>query len=402
MKDNLKEKNKGFIQTIMVFFGHVGSIITIIFSLLLLSYGLFSIWDMVQVYSGAYVNDDILKYKPLDDGDGGPNPSIYKLMDINEDVIAWLSIEGTGIDYPVLQGKSDMEYINKDINGETSVSGSIFLSSSNDNKIMDDYSIIYGHHLDNSTMFGDVTNFMNKEYFDAHPKGVLFLPEKTYSISIFACVKNEAYDKELYDIGNKNENQRTKLLNYIKSIAICYRNVVDDGKSKILALSTCNNYGLYGRTMIFGYLKEVGIKYDEDGNKIESNSTPNKALYPDNYYTVRFGIKRYGFSIINLICLFVSAVIVVANIYIYKREKRNSINTDRKVTGIFINTFISIIIYIAMLIVYFITQDIKVKIVIIDRWTVVFIGILLILAVLKLIQKSKLQEENEGKNSLVT
>jgi hypothetical protein len=59
MKDNLKEKNKGFIQTFMVFFGHVGSIITIIFSLLLLSYGLFSIWDMVQVYSGAYVNDDI-------------------------------------------------------------------------------------------------------------------------------------------------------------------------------------------------------------------------------------------------------------------------------------------------------------------------------------------------------
>ena len=55
-----------------------------------------------------------------------------------------------------------------------------------------------------------------------------------------------------------------------------------------------------------------------------------------------------------------------------------------------------------MLIVYFITQDIKVKIVIIDRWTVLFIGILLILAVLKLIQKSKLQEENEGKNSLVT
>ena len=91
---------------------------------------------------------------------------------------AWLTVDGTKIDYPVVQGETNLEYINQDIYGEFALSGSIFLDSRNDRKFIDSYSLLYGHHMDNGAMFGDVMNYKEKEYFESHKTGTLYLNEQ--------------------------------------------------------------------------------------------------------------------------------------------------------------------------------------------------------------------------------
>ena len=71
-----------------------------------------------------------------------------------------------------------MEYINKDVYGNFALSGSIFLSSANQPDFTDPYNLIYGHHMSNGAMFGDVVEFTDEAYFTAHETGTLYLPEK--------------------------------------------------------------------------------------------------------------------------------------------------------------------------------------------------------------------------------
>ena len=91
--------------------------------LFLFLYGGYSLWDTYMSAKSAFLSDDLLSYKPQP-GEGA-NPSLEDLMAINKDVAGWITIDDTHIDYPVVQGKDDMEYINKDVYGEFSLSGSI-------------------------------------------------------------------------------------------------------------------------------------------------------------------------------------------------------------------------------------------------------------------------------------
>ena len=86
----------------------------------------------------------------------------------------------------------------KDVYGNFALSGSIFLSSANQPDFTDPYNLIYGHHMSNGAMFGDVVEFTDEAYFTAHETGTLYLPEETRSITIFACVEAEARHRHLH------------------------------------------------------------------------------------------------------------------------------------------------------------------------------------------------------------
>ena len=105
------------------------SVIVGILILFMLLYGGYSLWDTAMLYQGAFVSSDLLKYKPSSGKTDGP--TLAELAALNPDVRGWLTIDDTHIDYPVVQGKTDMDYINKDVYGEFSLSGSIFMDSRN-------------------------------------------------------------------------------------------------------------------------------------------------------------------------------------------------------------------------------------------------------------------------------
>ncbi len=113
--------------------------------LLMLFFGGWSLWENFQLGQEAFSNERLLQYKPGADG-GEETYSLDELIRLNPDTRGWLTIEGTHIDYPVVQGEDDMTYINKNVFGEFALTGSIFLSCLNSPDFSDPYNLIYGHH----------------------------------------------------------------------------------------------------------------------------------------------------------------------------------------------------------------------------------------------------------------
>jgi sortase B len=222
----------------------------------------YAAWDTWMIYQNAGVDSDLLKYKPdLSDGDAA-NPTLEDLQKINPDVCAWLTVDDTNIDYPVVQGTSNMEYINKDVYGEFSMSGSVFLDYRNAKDFSDFYSLIYAHHMEGEVMFGELPEFEETAYFESHTGGTLCTPDDTFAIEWFACIHTDAFDQNVFYPGTYNtqdtEEVKESLLSYIKEEAVQYRELTDlTTDDQIIALSTCSDSSTNGRTLLFGRMSGV-------------------------------------------------------------------------------------------------------------------------------------------------
>lgn len=235
------------------------SIMAGILILLMLSYGVYSLWDTYKIYANSFVDEELLKFRPTDDGED--NPTLKDLKKLNPDVKAWIQVPKSNIDYPVVQGQDDMEYINKNVYGEFELSGAIFLSCLNKDDFSDPYNLVYGHNMKNGGMFADVADFTNKEYFETHQKGKLYLTDATRKIRFFACMKVTAADAKIYHPDGYRKENLKDLLDYIQANAVQYRDVNVADESSLIALSTCSEAETNGRVVLIGKLeREVAEK----------------------------------------------------------------------------------------------------------------------------------------------
>lgn len=235
------------------------SIMAGILILLMLSYGMYSLWDTYKIYANSFADEELLKFRPTDDGED--NPTLKDLKKLNPDVKAWIQVPKTNIDYPVVQGQDDMEYINKNVYGEFELSGAIFLSCLNKDDFSDPYNLVYGHNMKNGGMFADVADFTNKEYFETHQKGKLYLTDATRKIRFFACMKVTAADAKIYHPDGYRKENLKDLLDYIQANAVRYRDVNVADENSLIALSTCSEAETNGRVVLIGKLeREVAEK----------------------------------------------------------------------------------------------------------------------------------------------
>ena len=235
------------------------SIMAGILILLMLSYGMYSLWDTYKIYANSFADEELLKFRPTDDGED--NPTLKDLKKLNPDVKAWIQVPKTNIDYPVVQGQDDMEYINKNVYGEFELSGAIFLSCLNKDDFSDPYNLVYGHNMKNGGMFADVADFTNKEYFETHQKGKLYLTDATRKIRFFACMKVTAADAKIYHPDGYRKENLKDLLDYIQANAVQYRDVNVADEDSLIALSTCSEAETNGRVVLIGKLeREVAEK----------------------------------------------------------------------------------------------------------------------------------------------
>lgn len=216
----------------------------------------YSLWNSYMLYKGGFASDELLKFKPHITEDG-ENPTLWELMKINDDVVAWLTVDDTHIDYPVVIGEDNMEYINKDVYKNFSLSGSIFLDYRNNQNFEDPYTLLYGHHMEGGGMFGDVVLFEDKKFFEDHKYGTLFLPDKTYRIEFFMCSKIDAYDQMIFNPTNTGTmDGRYSLIDHSRQTMLQERDI-DIGEDKIIALSTCEKATTNGRTVLLGVLRPM-------------------------------------------------------------------------------------------------------------------------------------------------
>lgn len=220
-------------------------------------FGGYGLWDSYLVYQNAS-STSLAGYKPKGDGDGGSSPTFAELQALNSDVCAWITVDGTSIDYPVLQGEDNYEYLNKDVYGEFSFSGSIFLDEDNSRDFTDAYSLLYGHHMEGEVMFGELPNFLEDDYFEEHATGTLYLPDSTYSIDWFCCIYTDAYDNNVFDpIQGQDTTAMESLQSYLMENARQYRNIGLLTSDQLIGLSTCSDATTDGRVLLFGRLSKA-------------------------------------------------------------------------------------------------------------------------------------------------
>ncbi len=231
----------------VIFFDKLFDRIVILASLLFFLICVYAMYDAVMVYYNA--NDtSVLKYKP-----DLSNPEV--LRDISEDAIAWITVDDTRIDYPVMQGSDNNEYLNKDPFGKYSLSGSIFLDSRNKDDFSDDYSLLYGHHMEYGAMFGALDQFKNKDYFDSHRTGRLIaVGGKKYDIRFFASVMVQATDPLVFDPANTTPG---RLMKKLAGSAMIYEPPETESGLKLIALSTCQSADTIDRMVLFGVMEEI-------------------------------------------------------------------------------------------------------------------------------------------------
>ena len=198
-------------------------------------------YDNYYVYIHT-MNDSILKYKP------GQSQTAPEDSPISDDMVAWLTIDGTNIDYPVMQGTDNLKYLNTDPFGNYALSGSIFLDSRNSPDFTDDYSLVYGHHMEYGKMFGALDDFLDQSYLDQHSAGTLIIgknAEKIYGLEVFASMSANAKDETVFDPGQGD------IRKFIKNNSQIY---VTDSDRRIIALSTCAEGNSMSRTLVFCYI----------------------------------------------------------------------------------------------------------------------------------------------------
>ena len=226
------------------------SVIASLLVLVLVLYGSYSIYNNWQIYRGAYLSNDLADLKPTEEN----GLSFEELKKINQDVVGWITVDGTKIDYPFVQGKDNMEYVNKDIYNRFSLSGTVFMDCRNTRDLSDHYNLLYGHHMRLSAMFGDIEKFESADFLDKNHTGTLVTDKAAYDIEFYAFVTCDATDETYFTAGPMSGEDFCKKLDSIKHEATAYREIGVNENDQIIALSTCAEADTNGRMILFGKL----------------------------------------------------------------------------------------------------------------------------------------------------
>ncbi|MBQ8470043.1 MAG: class B sortase [Clostridia bacterium] len=194
----------------------------------------------------------------------------------NPDVVGWLTVYGSTIDYPILYSDQDNNYyLNHNALKEPESSGSIFLDYRNHPDFTDFNNILHGHHMARHKMFGDLDRFADEKYFQEHEFGNVFFDGKDHSFQIIATILTDGYDGNIYKTGIKTEAEKVKFINYVylkaklirgvdltnKTAAERERTLLTQGVTSpltpgdtLLTFSTCNLNETNGRYIVVAKL----------------------------------------------------------------------------------------------------------------------------------------------------
>lgn len=221
------------------------------------AYAAYALYDNNLVYSAVDdVQAEMLKLKPkIEEG----KPSFAELIAINSDVVGWVTVDGTNIDYPVLQGENNLSYLNTDVYGKFALAGSVFLDSRNDRTFENYYSLLYGHSMDRNKMFGDILLYKEKDFFNENQTGTLITTERAYDLKIFASLIVPSNEAEIFNT-TLWQDDIDRLLDYAEKSAL-YLNL-DTMKGiramdnlQVLAFTTCSNEFTDARTVILAVME---------------------------------------------------------------------------------------------------------------------------------------------------
>lgn len=160
------------------------------------------------------------------------------LLAKNRDAVGWIYSPDTVINYPVVQGSDNDYYLHRLIDGTWNPSGTIFVDA-RDTLCFDGRSVIlYGHHMNDGSMFASIVNYKKQDYYAAHPNLYLNTPSGNYRLAVFSGFVTSA-DSSVYTFDFSSDAEFTDYVNRMKGFSDFSSDVTVSASDRIAVLSTC-------------------------------------------------------------------------------------------------------------------------------------------------------------------
>lgn len=193
-----------------------------------------------------FVDDAINKGKQDEEENLVDNPIDFAaLKEKNDEVYAWIYIPNTKINYPVVQSRVDDNfYLNKSIDKKYLFAGMIFSQSCNSLDFFDPVTVLYGHNMNNGTMFQNLHKFQDAEFFEKNELFYIYTEKHIFTYKVISAFK---YDNRhiMNSFDFNDPSQLADFQNTVLNPNSFIKNVRDGIKlneySKVLVLSTCIN-----------------------------------------------------------------------------------------------------------------------------------------------------------------
>ena len=182
---------------------------------------------------------------------------VKSLKEENSDIVGWLEIPDTNINYPVLQHTDDEYYMTHNYKKEKSKNGSIFLSKDYDFSIPSSNLLIYGHNLGTGAMFQELLKYENETFYKEHPIIRFTTVNDDSEYEIISVFKSRVYYKSetnvfryYYFINAKNETEYNEFVQNAKNASLYNIDATASYNEQLITLSTCSYYVKDGRFAI--------------------------------------------------------------------------------------------------------------------------------------------------------
>ena len=182
-----------------------------------------------------------------------PEVDFDALLEINSDIVGWIYVEDTEINYPITESTDNVYYAYHMWNKVYDGFGCIFMDFRNSRDFSDPNSVIYGHHMQNGTMFHNLHGYKEQEFYENHKTAYLLTPEKNYRFVIFAAyVANPNSDAWKIDFSREEFEPW-----YRKAVenSCIETGIVPTPEDRIVTLSTCSYEYEGARFVVLGILK---------------------------------------------------------------------------------------------------------------------------------------------------
>lgn len=178
-----------------------------------------------------------------------PKVDFQKLLEVNEEVVGWIVIEDTAVNYPIVQGRDNDYYLHHTVRRKPNQGGAIFMDAGNQADFSSYNTILYGHNLKTGKMFGSLRYYEDKKYWKEHPHIWLLTPQKSMKYQIFSSYTTEAFG-EAYTLDFTGPQDFSSYLTRCVRASYYDMGVAVGSDDSILTLSTCTSDAEDGRRVV--------------------------------------------------------------------------------------------------------------------------------------------------------
>lgn len=204
------------------------------------------------------VQEEISEEKIMREAECNLNVDFESLWKVNRDIKGWLYLEALNINYPIVQGSTNEDYIYTSVKGSANSAGSIFMDYRNGEDFADPHTLIYGHNMKDGSMFGKLKKLYDQEFVDEWDAPLCFwilTPDGKYRYDIFSIhtVSAGGDTYMLYEKGSDGIGGYANTMARQTGVELPQR--VYHDQDKVVTLSTCTSGDEY-RLVVQGVLHE--------------------------------------------------------------------------------------------------------------------------------------------------